>query len=102
MKLDKGLRDARWWRLKATKHALWILVAVWTGFSFVGYFTPIRELVESAKTLSFGPWEWFWIFFYAGFLYMQAGFLREQVCKYMSLRPLPGRHVRPRYADHFA
>ncbi len=83
MKLDKGPRDARWWRLKATKHALWILVAVWTGFSFVGYFTPIRELVESAKTLSFGPWEWFWIFFYAGFLYMQAGFLREQVCKYM-------------------
>jgi cytochrome c oxidase accessory protein FixG len=83
MKLDKGPRDARWLRLKMTKHALWLLVAVWTGFTFVGYFTPIRELVESAKTLAFGPWEWFWIFFYAGFLYMQAGFLREQVCKYM-------------------
>ena len=83
MKLDKGPRDLRWWRLKATKHALWLLVALWTGFSFVAYFTPVRELVESAKTLSFGPWEWFWILFYAGFLYMQAGFLREQVCKYM-------------------
>ncbi len=83
MKLDKGPHDARWWRLKATKHALWLMVALWTGFSFVGYFTPIRELVESAKTLAFGPWEWFWILFYAGFLYMQAGFLREQVCKYM-------------------
>ncbi len=83
MKLDKGPRDARWWRLKTVKHALWLLVALWTGFTFVGYFTPIRELVASAATLSFGPWEWFWILFYAAFLYMQAGFLREQVCKYM-------------------
>jgi len=83
MKLDKGPRNARWWRLKASKHALWLLVALWTGFTFVGYFTPIRELTASAVTLSFGPWEWFWILFYAAFLYMQAGFLREQVCKYM-------------------
>lgn len=83
MKLDKGPRDARWYRLKATKHALWLLVALWTGLTFVGYFTPIRELTAAAMTLSFGPWEWFWILFYAGFLYMQAGFLREQVCKYM-------------------
>lgn len=83
MKLDKGPRDLRWWRLKTTKHLLWLLVALWTGFSFVGYFTPIRELVAAVPTLSFGPWEWFWILFYAGFLYMQAGFLREQVCKYM-------------------
>jgi len=83
MKLDKGPRDARWWRLKIVKHALWLLVALWTGFTFVGYFTPIRELVASVPTLAFGPWEWFWILFYAGFLYMQAGFLREQVCKYM-------------------
>jgi cytochrome c oxidase accessory protein FixG len=83
MKLDKGPHNARWWRLKVAKHALWLLVALWTGFSFVGYFTPVRELTEAAKTLAFGPWEWFWILFYAGFLYMQAGFLREQVCKYM-------------------
>ncbi|MCK6406446.1 MAG: cytochrome c oxidase accessory protein CcoG [Rhodocyclaceae bacterium] len=83
MKLDKGPRNARWWRLKAVKHALWLAVSLWTGFTFVGYFTPIHELIASATTLSFGPWEWFWILFYAGFLYMQAGFLREQVCKYM-------------------
>ncbi|MFA7291201.1 MAG: cytochrome c oxidase accessory protein CcoG [Rhodocyclaceae bacterium] len=83
MKLDKGPRNARWFRLKAAKHALWLVVALWTGFTFVGYFTPIRELTASAQSLAFGPWEWFWILFYAGFLYMQAGFLREQVCKYM-------------------
>ena len=83
MKLDKGPRNARWFRLKAFKHALWLAVALWTGFTFVGYFTPIRELSLSALTFGFGPWEWFWILFYAAFLYMQAGFLREQVCKYM-------------------
>jgi cytochrome c oxidase accessory protein FixG len=83
MKLDAGPKNARWWRLKAVKHSLWLLVSLWTGFTLVGYFTPMSELIAAAKTLSFGPWEWFWILFYAGFLYMQAGFLREQVCKYM-------------------
>jgi cytochrome c oxidase accessory protein FixG len=83
IKLDKGPRNVRWFRLKTFKHALWLAVALWTGFTFVGYFTPIRELSMSALTFGFGPWEWFWILFYAAFLYMQAGFLREQVCKYM-------------------
>ncbi len=83
MKLDQGAKDARWWRLKITKHALWLIVALWTGFTLVGYFTPVSELLTSVRTFNFGPWEWFWILFYAGFLYMQAGFLREQVCKYM-------------------
>ncbi len=36
-----------------------------------------------AFTLSFGPWEWFWVNFYAIATYGNAGFLREQVCKYM-------------------
>ncbi len=83
MKLDAQPMSARKFRLKATKHFLWLTIALWTGFTFVGYFTPIRELAASVTTLSLGPWEIFWIFFYAGFLYMMAGFLREQVCKYM-------------------
>ncbi|MBK5913774.1 cytochrome c oxidase accessory protein CcoG [Rhodocyclus purpureus] len=83
MKLDAQPMNARKFRLRATKHLLWLLLALWTGFTLVGYFTPIKELVAAVPTLSFGPWEWFWILFYAGFLYMQAGFLREQVCKYM-------------------
>ncbi len=83
IKLDAGPHNARWWRLKITKHALWLFVALWTGFTFVGYFSPIRELMHNVETFSFGPWEGFWILFYAAFLYMQAGFLREQVCKYM-------------------
>ncbi len=83
MKLDAQPMSARKLRLKVVKHALWLLVSLWTGFTFVGYFTPVKELLESTITFSFGAWEIFWIFFYAAFLYMQAGFLREQVCKYM-------------------
>jgi cytochrome c oxidase accessory protein FixG len=83
MKLDQAPLDARKLRLKLTKHALWLAFSLWTGFTLVGYFTPMRELVANLSTFAFGGWEIFWIFFYAGFTYMMAGFMREQVCKYM-------------------
>jgi cytochrome c oxidase accessory protein FixG len=70
-------------RRRGGKHAVWIAIAMWTGFTFVGYFTPIRQLWAQAFTLSFGPWEWFWVNFYAFATYGNAGFMREQVCKYM-------------------
>ncbi|MDR2188640.1 MAG: cytochrome c oxidase accessory protein CcoG [Azonexus sp.] len=82
MKLDRGPLTARKFSLKASKHAIWILFSLWTGFTFVAYFTPVKELL-AALPFGFSGWEWFWMLFYAGFLYMQAGFLREQVCKYM-------------------
>jgi cytochrome c oxidase accessory protein FixG len=68
---------------KAAKHAVWIAVALWTGFTFVGYFTPIRELWGAVLALSTGPWETFWILFYGFATYGNAGWMREQVCKYM-------------------
>ncbi|MEO5771844.1 MAG: 4Fe-4S dicluster domain-containing protein, partial [Burkholderiaceae bacterium] len=70
------------WR-KGGKHAAWIVLALWTGFTFVGYFTPIQQLWAESFTLSFGPWEWFWVVFYAFATWGNAGFMREQVCKYM-------------------
>lgn len=68
---------------KGGKHACWGLVALWTGFTFVGYFTPVRELSFGIATLGLGPWETFWVLFYALATYGNAGWLREQVCKYM-------------------
>lgn len=82
MKLDNGPMTARKLRLKTVKHAIWILVALWSGLTLVAYFTPVAELWAEFP-YDFSGWELFWIFFYAGFFYMQAGFLREQVCKYM-------------------
>ena len=83
MKLDAQPMTPRKLRLKIAKHASWLIIALWTGVTFVGYFTPIKELIASIAVFSLGPWEVFWILFYAAFLYMMAGFMREQVCKYM-------------------
>ncbi|HEX7062329.1 MAG TPA: 4Fe-4S binding protein, partial [Woeseiaceae bacterium] len=68
---------------RTLKHGAWIAVAAWTGFTFVGYFTPIRELAAAVPQLALGPWETFWIAFYGFATYGNAGFLREQVCIYM-------------------
>ncbi|MFZ5622287.1 MAG: cytochrome c oxidase accessory protein CcoG [Pseudomonadota bacterium] len=83
MKLDRGPMNARKFRIKATKHTIWILFSAWTGFTFVGYFTPITELWQSLVALGLGPWETFWIVFYGFATYGNAGWLREQVCIYM-------------------
>ena len=83
MKRDAGPRSAdRLWR-KGAKHAAWLAIGVYTGFTFVGYFTPIRTLWAESFTMSFGPWEWFWVLFYGLATYGNAGWLREQVCLYM-------------------
>ncbi|MEL4178134.1 cytochrome c oxidase accessory protein CcoG [Roseateles sp. PN1] len=83
MKLDASPWNFnKLWR-KSGKQLTWIAVGLWTGFSFVGYFTPIKELWASAFTLGFGPWEWFWVLFYGFATYGNAGYMREQVCKYM-------------------
>jgi cytochrome c oxidase accessory protein FixG len=68
---------------RLSKHGAWIAVALWTGFTFVGYFTPIRELAALTAALALGPWQTFWVLFYGFATYGNAGFMREQVCKYM-------------------
>jgi len=68
---------------KWAKHIIWIGIALWTGFTFVGYFTPIRELGMAFLQTQMGSWEVFWVFFYGLATYGNAGFMREQVCKYM-------------------
>lgn len=82
-KLDKAPMDARKFRLRATKYGVWAIFSLWTGFTLVGYFTPIHELWGAFWSWDLGPWETFWIFFYAAFTYGFAGHLREQVCIYM-------------------
>lgn len=82
-KLDKGPRDFHYYRVKGTKHLVWAFFSLWTGFTFVGYFTPIRELADAFVTWNLGPWETFWIFFYGFATHGFAGFMREQVCIYM-------------------
>ena len=83
IKLDRAGPSLEKFVIKAEKHVAWLVIALWTGYSFVGYFSPIRELGIRAMTWQLGPWEAFWILFYGFATYGNAGFMREQVCKYM-------------------
>ncbi len=83
MRRDRGPRNFDYYSHKFVKHALWIFVALWTGFTFVGYFTPIRQLGLDILHLDVGPWATFWTLFYSFATYGNAGWLREKVCKYM-------------------
>lgn len=83
MKLDKQPNSFRKIRIKVTKHFLWITFSIFTGITFVGYFSPVRELAVNFLSFDNGPWEAFWIYFYALATYGNAGWLREQVCLYM-------------------
>jgi cytochrome c oxidase accessory protein FixG len=83
LRLDQSALSAGKLGKRALKHALWIAFSLWTGFTFVGYFTAIRELGALSMAAALGPWQTFWVFFYGFATYGNAGFLREQVCKYM-------------------
>jgi cytochrome c oxidase accessory protein FixG len=83
MRLDESPASLEKFVKKTFKHVVWISIALWTGYTFVGYFTPIRELGMAFLQTQMGSWEVFWVLFYGFATYGNAGFLREQVCKYM-------------------
>jgi cytochrome c oxidase accessory protein FixG len=83
MKLDRAPWTLRKFLRKGAKQALWLGFAAFTGITFVGYFSAIRELLPALFNAALGGWETFWIVFYGFATYGNAGFMREQVCKYM-------------------
>ncbi len=83
IKLDKAPWSAEKALKKFAKHAGWLFIALATGVTFVGYFSSIRELVPSLATLSAGKWPALWTMFFTVATYVNAGWMREQVCKYM-------------------
>jgi cytochrome c oxidase accessory protein FixG len=83
MRLDRAPFSLEKLATKGAKHTAWFVIALWTGYTFVGYFSPITDLGIRAITWSLGPWETFWILFYGFATWGNAGFMREQVCKYM-------------------
>jgi cytochrome c oxidase accessory protein FixG len=83
MRLDQAPMSLTKLRKRAFKHAMWLGWAFFTGLTFVGYFTPIRELTADVLTLDVTGWAAFWTLFFTGATYVNAGWMREQVCKYM-------------------
>ena len=82
VRLDQGRWTFEKLRKKTLKQILWIAIAAWTGFTFVGYFVPIRTLATELMAFQ-GSWQIFWVLFYGFATYGNAGYMREQVCKYM-------------------
>jgi cytochrome c oxidase accessory protein FixG len=70
-------------RKKVLKHAVWLAFSFWTGVSFVGFFVPMGSLIGNFSHADVSGWPLFWTLFYGGATYANAGFMREQVCKYM-------------------
>jgi cytochrome c oxidase accessory protein FixG len=83
MKLDKADLSKEKVIRKSIKHFLWILLSGATAVTFVAYFTPEKVLSHKLFTFQLGNWEMFWIFFFTMATYINAGWMREQVCKYM-------------------
>jgi len=83
MRLDRGPLTRDKLRKKTLKHGAWLALAWWTGFTFAGYFTPIRALLGALGAARLGPWEAFWILLYGALAYGNAGWAREQFCKYI-------------------
>lgn len=84
MKLDQSPMNKEKAVKKGLKHLSWFLVAFATGLTFVGYFYPVRELVPDLFTFSVSSgWAYFWILFFTVATYLNAGWMREQVCLYM-------------------
>jgi cytochrome c oxidase accessory protein FixG len=83
MRLDAAPWSAAKVGRRAAKHAGWLAVSAVVGLTFVGWFVPIRQLAGQLPALSIEPWPAFWALAYGAMTYGNAGFLREQMCKYI-------------------
>ena len=82
IRLDRAPWSAEKVARKAMKHGSWVLLSVVVALTFIGYFSPIRELLPRVVTGQLSGWETFFAFFFTGALYLDAGWMREQICKF--------------------
>ncbi|NLS14353.1 cytochrome c oxidase accessory protein CcoG [Vibrio sp. SM6] len=68
---------------KIAKHIAWLILALFTGLTFVGYFAPIRQLVADFVTFDTAFWPAFWVIFFTVCTYANAGWMRSIVCVHM-------------------
>lgn len=83
IRLDRDSWTSKKLRRRVTKHLLWLTLAFWTGFTFVGYFVPIRTLAADMWTLNLSIAGFFWVGLYTTMTYLNAGLLKERVCQHM-------------------
>lgn len=83
IRLDSAPMTPSKWLRKSAKHLSWGTLAWLTGLTFVGYFTPIRELMLDFFTGDAGFQAYLWTSIFAVLTYLNAGWMREKVCLHM-------------------
>jgi cytochrome c oxidase accessory protein FixG len=83
VKLDQQAWSANKLFRKLYKHGMWLGFGFLTGLTFIGYFYPIRDLIYDLVHLQANMWAASWTVFFTLATYINAGWLREQVCLYM-------------------
>jgi len=82
-KLDRAPMSLNKFSKKLGKHALWIIVAMLTGISFVAWFTDAYAMWIDLFTLKLPKTAWVTILMFTAGTYLLAGFMREQVCMWL-------------------
>lgn len=83
IKLDLAPWSRRKFVQKFNKHSLWLLLSLLTAFTFVAYFYNVHTLLDDILSFSVSPSGLVWIGLFTLMTYLNAGWLREQVCKHM-------------------
>ena len=83
VRLWKGKWTLRKWRLRLTKWAVWLCIAIATGGAWVFYFADAPTLLAQLVTFTAHPAAYLTIAILTATTFVFGGFLREQVCIYM-------------------
>ncbi|WP_127089967.1 cytochrome c oxidase accessory protein CcoG [Aquabacter cavernae] len=98
MKADAGPMTLEKFTHKTLKHAIWLLIAWWTGGAWVLYFADAPTLVVELATLQAPTIAYASIFVLTCTTYVLAGHMREQVCTYMC----PWPRIQAALTDEYA
>ena len=83
LKMDRMPWNAEKIVRKSAKHISWISLSIWTGITFIAYFYPLEAMANDFSQSDLAGMGLFWILFLSAMTYLNAGFLREQVCTHM-------------------
>ncbi|MGJ8546856.1 MAG: cytochrome c oxidase accessory protein CcoG [Sulfitobacter sp.] len=83
VRLWNGKWTLRKWRLRLTKWAVWLCIAVATGGAWVFYFADAPSLLADLLRMDAHPAAYITIGILTATTFLFGGFMREQVCIYM-------------------
>ncbi|GAB5377329.1 MAG: cytochrome c oxidase accessory protein CcoG [Acuticoccus sp.] len=83
IRLDQSPWSGRKFRLKATVHGIWLLIAVATGGAWIFYFADAPTLIGQFLRGDAAPAAYITVAILTFTTYSLGGLMREQVCTYM-------------------